>query len=396
MDIVLKKVKQFQRFFNVLTYILIFIVLASLATTTYYFLDAAKRRTEILVLNQQLSNVNKELNDLKNEDQYKINQELKDKFKKTEDTYKKTVTAYEKILDLKNQKKTTDALDKLFTQILSDLSSLNYTSASGKLTSLNDEINKQYATIAAPTTGSGAAAAPSVTSNTPPGSGFSFQAVKTDVGTFNVAIVAADAASTKVIIDTASDGDCKDNCPVLPLGTYVSRSGAFAGINGSFFCPQDYPSCAGKTNSFDTLLMNKNKVYFNSENNKYSTVPLAYFTSGGMGIRGQTLEWGRDTGVDGVIANYPLYVAGGRNLHEGAGDKFAAKGARTFVAGKGSMVYIGIVYSATSAEAAKVLTAMGMDNALGLDQGGSTALWSGGYKAGPGRSIPNALLFVRR
>jgi len=29
------------------------------------------------------------------------------------------------------------------------------------------------------------------------------------------------------------------------------------------FCPSTYPQCAGKTNSFDTLLMNKNKVYFN-------------------------------------------------------------------------------------------------------------------------------------
>ena len=47
-------------------------------------------------------------------------------------------------------------------------------------------------------------------------------------------------------------------------------------------------------------------------------------------------------------------------------------------------------------QSAKVLQAMGMDGALNLDQGGSTALWSGGYKAGPGRNIPNAVLLVRR
>ena len=46
--------------------------------------------------------------------------------------------------------------------------------------------------------------------------------------------------------------------------------------------------------------------------------------------------------------------------------------------------------------AAKVLAAMGLENALNLDDGGSTALWSGGYKAGPGRNIPNAVLLVRR
>ena len=42
------------------------------------------------------------------------------------------------------------------------------------------------------------------------------------------------------------------------------------------------------------------------------------------------------------------------------------------------------------------MKALGMDNALNLDSGGSTALWSGGYKAGPGRNIPNAVLFVRK
>lgn len=37
-----------------------------------------------------------------------------------------------------------------------------------------------------------------------------------------------------------------------------------------------------------------------------------------------------------------------------------------------------------------------MRDALNLDEGGSTALWYGGYKTGPGRNIPNALLFVKR
>ena len=63
---------------------------------------------------------------------------------------------------------------------------------------------------------------------------------------------------------------------------------------------------------------------------------------------------------------------------------------------KGSTVYIGVIYNVTVAEMPYVLKALGMENALNLDSGGSTALWSGGYKAGPGRNIPNAVLFVRR
>ena len=236
-----------------------------------------------------------------------------------------------------------------------------------------------------------------VTQNTPPGLGYSRQAVQSDAGTFTVSIVAADLNSTKVIVDTASDSSCSSNCPVLSLADYVGRNGAFAGVNGSYFCPRDYASCAGKENSFDTLLMNKNKVYFNSDNNVYSTVPAAIFYPGGARFVGQSLEWGRDTSVDAVIANHPLLVAGGQVVFGGNDDpKQGSKGNRSFIAVKGNTIYIGVAHSATVAESARVMKALGMDSALNLDNGGSSALWSGGYKVGPGRSLPNAVLFVRR
>ena len=184
-----------------------------------------------------------------------------------------------------------------------------------------------------------------VVNNTPPGSGFAVQTVSVDGQNFKVAIVAADLNSTRVIVDTASESDCASDCPVLSLGDYASRNGAWAGINGSYFCPADYASCADKKNSFDTLLMNKNKRYFNSDNNVYSTVPAAIFSAGSARFVGQSLEWGRDTGVDSVIANYPLLVAGGNiNFTEAPNEpKFGGAASRTFIASKGNMVYIGIV-----------------------------------------------------
>lgn len=239
--------------------------------------------------------------------------------------------------------------------------------------------------------------APAPVNNTPPGSGFSRQSVNTDIGNFTISLIAADLNSTRVIVDTASDGDCKDNCPVLPLAAYVSRSSAFAGINGAYFCPASYPSCAGKTNSFDTLLMNKNKTYFNSDNNVYSNVPAVIFSGTSARFVGRSLEWGRDTSVDSVIANHPLLVSGGQVVFGGNDDpKQGSRGNRSFVANKGSTVFIGVVHSVTVAESARVLATLGMDNALNLDSGGSTALWSGGYRVGPGRDIPNAILFVGR
>ncbi|MBI4096366.1 MAG: phosphodiester glycosidase family protein [Candidatus Levybacteria bacterium] len=377
--------------------IILFLCLIVLsAISFFYFLESRKSQNFILSLNKTIDSTKKELSKLKNEDQYKINEQLKTDIKSTHDSYSETVKAYEKILDLKAQKQDVGDLEKTYAGILQYLTDLNYSSGSALLTELNNDINKKYNAIA--TTQSSLPSNQTATaSNTPPSSGYSFQTVKTDNGTFNVAIIAADLNSTKVIIDTASDSDCNNNCPVMALGDYAARSGAYAGINGPFFCPAEYPSCAGKTNSFDTLLMNKNKHYFNSDNNKYSTVPLIYFSGNTMGVRGQSLDWGRDTGVDAVVANFPLYLSGGNNNFGGSSDpKINSAGARTFVANKGNSVYIGIVYNASAAQAAGVLKTLGMDNALGLDQGGSTALWFNGYKAGPGRNIPSALLFVRK
>jgi len=39
---------------------------------------------------------------------------------------------------------------------------------------------------------------------------------------------------------------------------------------------------------------------------------------------------------------------------------------------------------------------MGIQNSLNLDDGGSVALWYGGYKVGPGRNIPNAILLTKK
>jgi|SRR6185369_13284522 len=376
------------------------IVLVLAVTVTYFVQQTIKAKNDILLLGAEKTKVNTAYTDLKNQDQYKINLQLKDDVKKTHDAYTNSITAYENILDLQVKKQDTTKLTDLYALIVKNLADLKYASAESDLKDLNGQIKKindDLAAKAAALSAAGVPAAPATESNTPPGSGYSYQAVKTEIGTYSIAIISADLNSTKVIIDTASDGDCHDNCPVLSLGDYVARSGAFAGVNGSYFCPASYPSCAGKTNSFDTLLMNKNKVYFNSDNNVYSNVPVAVFGSGFARFIGASSGWGRDTSVDGVIANQPLLLSGGNIAFSGGSDpKQGSKGARSFVGNKGSTVYIGVIYNVTVAEMAYVLKALGLENALNLDSGGSTALWSGGYKAGPGRNIPNAVLFVHR
>lgn len=341
-----------------------------------------------------LKNSKQELETLKQTDQYQINTKLTKEIKNIEEIYSQSLSIYEKLIDLKGSNSKFLKYDQTYASSIQLLSQKKFASASALLTDLGKIITEEQAKSAQ------AVNIPDnvTVSNTPPTSGFSNQKVSVDNQDFLVKIVSADLSSTKVIVDTASESDCNNNCPAISLAEYVSRNGAYAGINGSFFCPPEYPSCSGKTNSFDTLLMNKNKRYFNSDNNVYSTIPAAIFSAGFARFVGKSQDWGRDTSPDSVIANYPLLVSGDQiNFSENPNEpKFGAKGARTFIAAKGNNVYIGVIYNATMGESAKVLKAMGMRDALNLDEGGSTALWFGGYKAGPGRNVPNAVLFVKR
>ena len=392
--VILPKLKRFALFLlPVSTIITVVILVIFLATSANLNKKVNDFRSQSLDLSSQLASVSAELATLKADDQYVKNKNLQATISAIELTYQKAVTSYENLLDFKSQSTKTSTLDDLFSQTLAQLSKRDYQAAETSLkeldTKIADERQKLAATVTIPEN--------VPVSNSPPGSGYSRQKVTTDVGEFMVSIVSADLNSTRVIVDTASDGTCASNCPVLPLADYVARSGAFAGVNGSYFCPASYPSCAGKENSFDTLLMNKNKVYFNSDNNVYSIVPAVTFSGNSARFVGQSLELGRDTGIDAVLANQPLLVSGGNVVFGGDGDpKKGSKGGRSFVGATGSTVYIGVVHSATVAESARVLKALGLQYALNLDDGGSTALWYGGYKAGPGKAPPNVLLFVRK
>jgi hypothetical protein len=346
-------------------------------------------------LSSSLASISAQLNLLKAEDQVVKNNQLAAEVKQINTVFKSASLQYEEMLDLRDSGVKINKIEVLWGPLLSDLSKMDYGAASLKTTTISAKIKEEKGK-SLPMVG-GINIANVVESNAAPGSGFSRQKVKVGDQFFVVDVVAADLSNTRVIVDTASENDCSDNCPVLPLATYVSRNGAIAGINGSYFCPATYPTCANKKNSFDTLLMNKNKKYFNSDNNVYSTVPAVIFSGTSARFVSQSLQWGRDTGVDAVLANYPLLVSG-KSLATGESSdtKLSSTGNRAFVANKGSMVYIGVVRGVSVVGAARVLIEMGMDNALNLDSGGSTALWFGGYKYGPGRDIPNAILFVKK
>jgi exopolysaccharide biosynthesis protein len=177
------------------------------------------------------------------------------------------------------------------------------------------------------------------------------------------------------------------------LAEHVAASGGFAGINGAYFCPPDYPKCQGKVNSFDTLAVNgRNKAVLNRANNVYSVVPLMAAYGNNLSFYDQTVQWGVDTSSTGALANHPRLVRDGSNA---TGDN-GSKGTRGFIGKKDSTIVIGHVYGASLQDAAEVLVTLGIQNAMNLDGGGSTALYyEGSYKAGPGRSLPTAIVLAR-
>ncbi len=343
-----------------------------------------------------IQEINKQLSDIKSTDPYKTNIALKKQIDQVQNTFASSVAVYENLLNLENPPKDIKGLDTLYANVLAQLGKSDYTGAAQTLADISQKIIDEQAKLAQ----AAAAAIPAsvaVSSSAPASGNYSRQNVSTDVGNFLVDIVGGDLSSTRVIVDTASDSTCTNNCPVLPLSTYVARSGAYAGINGSYFCPSTYPSCAGKTNSFDLLVMNKNKTYFNSDNNIYSTNPGVVFEGPVVHFVTAVSQVGRDTSIDGVLSNFPLLVFGSNIVFGGSGDpKINSVSTRSFVANKGTTVYIGVVHGATTEQVAHVMKTLGMDNALNLDDGGSAAFWYGGYKVGPGRDLPNVILFVKK
>lgn len=338
-----------------------------------------------------------ELTELQNEDQFQRNEALQEEIENIHTTFEGALARYEEILQLKDEGVRTQTLDAEFAAIITLLADRDYASASSQLSQLDIAINNEQTKLAATTAPLAPTNVP-VNNQAPNAGGYQRQSVETELGTFVVDIIAADLNSTRVVVETASSGDCGNDCPVDALASYVAKAGGYAGINGPYFCPAEYPSCAGKTNTFDTLLMNRNKVYFNSDNNVYSSVPAVIFSGSSARFVGRSQEWGRDTGPDSIIASQPMLLSGGNITFNGDGDpKKGSRGSRSFIGTRENTLYIGVVRNATVAEVGYVLKELGIQNALNLDGGGSVALYlNGRYIAGPGRNTPFGIVLVRK
>lgn len=96
---------------------------------------------------------------------------------------------------------------------------------------------------------------------------------------------------------------------------------------------------------------------------------------------------GAPSDITGGIVNYPSLLSGGNVL---VGD--GAKGTRSGIGYGGGKLFLVVASNVSYLDLANIFKSLGATEALNLDGGGSVALWDGGYKVGPGRNLPNAVI----
>lgn len=232
----------------------------------------------------------------------------------------------------------------------------------------------------------------------PPGTGLSTITVATEKGNFRATVLSVDLNSSRMVTDTGNDGDCGNGCITMPLASYVSRNGGFAGVNGTYFCPASYAECAGKTDTFDFSVYNTRLGrWINGGNLGWGQRAAIYVDGGGAHYTQNPASAG---GPSAGIVNYPGLVDNGNvqidDNQSGLSDKQRSVGTKVGIGTRSSsniMVVIG--YGVNMQQFGYIFKSLGATGALNLDDGGSTALYyQGRYVVGPGRNLPNAVVFA--
>lgn len=204
----------------------------------------------------------------------------------------------------------------------------------------------------------------------------------------NYTVATFDLGSTTVVTDTANDSDCGSDCPTKALSQYISENGGRAGINGTYFCPPDYSSCGGKVNSFDFAVWNnRHKKWINASTLFWNGRGMMVFRPGSAQFFPNASAAGAPSDITGGLTNYPSLLSSGQVLVSDG-----AKATRGGIGFGGGKVFLVVARSSSFLDLANIFKSLGATDALNLDGGGSAALYDGGYRAGPGRSLPNAII----
>ena len=239
---------------------------------------------------------------------------------------------------------------------------------------------------------------PAVTTNT----GYSVLTVPTARGTFIVHLIKERLSDVRVKTVAANTTVCRSDCPAKPLADYVADNNAFAGMNGTYLCPPDYAECASKVNSYEYAVYESNlRTWLNLPSLATTQTGLVTFTGGTPTFYRRSSVYARErltlTPITAGLTMYPLLLEGGRvvNSESEQSDAQKLRSMKGSIGADESFLYLALVANASVTESAHVLQALGVRDALNLDGGGTSAMWIGSYKVGPGRLLPNAILLTR-
>src|SRR3972149_6377091 len=225
------------------------------------------------------------------------------------DTFNQVVDKYnvvkEKTASYKGQGVNVSSIEPQLVSVIDLILSKKYADADTLLTTLDTNLETELKNTQA-------AAVPKTTTTTTcsavPSSGY----CRLTINGFTVDVVAASVGS--VWADTDNSNDCSDSCPTKSLSSYVSANGGYAGINGTYFCPPDYSSCAGKVNSYDFPVYNSNlSKWLNYGNILWDNRAMITFTSGGATFYPQAAGYFGQSVRAGIV-NFPGLVYNGANI----------------------------------------------------------------------------------
>ena len=231
--------------------------------------------------------------------------------------------------------------------------------------------------------------------------------VETPVGTFHAKILRIDLANPQLEVMTLH-APAQSGMAVLD---FVNAVDGFAGMNGTYFCPPVYAACPNDppyfTNSrvYDSRTGRFDRDWADPAFNYFLTfdinnVPrLVEFDGYGDEFAGFADRFAQEFGTSlrAAIGSHPRLVRDGMVDVAGRVDarQATAKAPRGGIGVRGMNLYLLQVENATVYDLAQIMVALGLEQGINTDGGGSSAIVSdGSYEVGPGRLVPNAIVFV--
>ena len=236
-------------------------------------------------------------------------------------------------------------------------------------------------------------------------SSFKRKTIKTNLGNFSADIITIDLNNPKlkIITDTADNYNCKSDCKAKSLKQYVKENKAFAAINGSYF-----DTGSAKRNYYFFPVYNSNSGTFVNEDQLkwWTTGPIMafdqnnkfYYFKDSRDFKSQTdFESRYGVKLQAAIGNKPRLIENYMDVlidWEVDNKQLTTKTSRNALAYKDGKLYLVVIYKATVPDLGSVMQEMKMEYAINIDGGYSTAMYyDDQVVSGPGRNVPNAILF---